>query len=302
MGIFSKTYFKNKIELDNNVVDICPTVNYSDIGNDGYTVQGLTFANKYIIISAYHKNSDGFLKKSRIYFYAKKTGMYRGFIELDNSAHVGGISYDDINDVLFVTGSYGRVNAYNLASILSVLDGSGKIIKYDSSNLDISLVLEGNVSAATLYFYEGCLLVATCSEIGRIVKYKLRYSNEKILVDSYQVFSNLPACIQGLCLFKNENKLYYAMSQSYGKIPSKIGIYDNSFNFIGQFVTNVTGVEGIDISKDGKIYMVFENSSTKMMNVHLSKFKYKRNKKLDELYISKGRIHQNKLDAREKML
>lgn len=303
MGIFNKCYFKKVIELENNDdVDVKTNVDYSNIGKDNYTVQGFVLLDKYMIISAYCKCIPGKKNKSRLYFYDSKTGESNGFVELDNSSHVGGVAYDKVNNVLYVTGSYGKVNAYSFDSVLSVLNGSGKLEKYDSSNLDISLILKGNVSAATIYFYEGCLYVATCSNVGRVVKYKVRYSDNKILVNEYKVFENVPACIQGISVFDYEGKRYYLFSQSYGKSKSTIKALDEKFNFIGQVVLSITGIEGIDISKSGNIYAVFEKSSTKVVCKHLSKLSSKGNKVLEEKYVSFGKIHQNILDARDKVL
>lgn len=303
MGIFNKTYFSKVMELENNdFVDINSNVSYSDIARDGYTVQGFILVDKYMIISAYSKFISGRRNKSRLYFYGYKTGDCEGYVELDNSSHVGGIAYDKVNNILYVTGSYGKVNAYSFNSILSVLNDSGKLEKYDSSNLDISLVLKGNVSAATIYFYDGCLYVATCSNVGRVVKYKVRYSDEKILVDEYKVEENAPACIQGICVFDYEKSRYYLVSQSYGKSKSTIKVLDEKFNFIGQVILSITGIEGIDISKSGNIYAVFENSSTKVVCKHLSKLGSRCSKSLEEKYVSYGKIHQNILDARDKVL
>lgn len=302
MDIFKKTYFEKKVKLENGYDgDICLKVDYANIKNDGYMVQGFTFVKEYIIISAYHKVS--FCKgKSRIYFYSVKTGKYLGFVELDNSAHVGGVTYDKEKDVLFVTGSYGKVNAYCMNSLIKALKKEGKLIKYDSSNIDISLVLVGNVSAATIYFFEGNLYVATCSNVGKVVKYTIRYDEKKILVDKYQIISDAPACIQGICLFNYKDKRYYLFSQSYGKSKSTIKVLDEEFKFIGQVTLTVPGIEGIDITCDANIYGVFENSRTKVLCIPLVKLTHKINTQLEKKYISSGKIHQNILDARDKII
>ncbi len=301
MEIFRKTYFSKQIELENNTVtDVFSGIDYANISNDGYMVQGLVFAKEYLVISAYHKIVGRQKDKSRLYFYNKKTGIYCGHVELDNSAHVGGVAFDSKNGILFVTGSRGKVNAYSFESLIRKLNKNGKMIKYDSSSLNISLVLDGNVSAATIYFYEGYLYVATCSNIGRVVRYKIRYNKNMVLIDGYKIFNNAPACIQGLCVFRYEEKLYYLFSQSYSKLPSTIKVLDENFNFIGQVTKCITGIEGIDISKEGSVYAVFENSVTKIYDINLCKFSYKKRKCLEKKYISYGRLHQNILDAASK--
>ena len=83
--------------------------------------------------------------------YIHKNLHFRLDIELDNSSHVGGISYDYINDLVYVTGSHGVINVYSYPELIG-----GSLVRVESE-LDISKVLNEMCSAATLYFYDNNL-------------------------------------------------------------------------------------------------------------------------------------------------
>lgn len=80
---------------------------YQAIFDDNYTPQGITIVGNKVIISAYQED-----KKSRLYIFNPDNSSYY-IVGLDNKSHVGGVSYDEVNHVLLVTGSKGAVNAYN---------------------------------------------------------------------------------------------------------------------------------------------------------------------------------------------
>ena len=89
------------------------SINYSEIKEAGYKAQGVTVIDGEVVITA-HKGTKDY---SRIYFYDLETGEYNGMIILNNTAHVGGMSYDQVNHILYVTGEEGKVNAYEYDEI-----------------------------------------------------------------------------------------------------------------------------------------------------------------------------------------
>ncbi len=294
MKLFKKSIFDKDFKFNNDEVE--KDISYRNIGEDGYTVQGMVFAYKYMLITAYK-----LCEYSRIYFYEKTTGVYLGYVTLDNKSHVGGVAFDKENNLLFVTGSCGKVNCYNFDSVLSVLKGNGSLEKIDSSNIDISLVLDGNVSAATIYYFEESLYACTCSNVGRMVKYKYKVSKNKILVENKIIYNDLVPCIQGMVVFKYKDNIYYLFSQSFSRLKSTIKVVDKSFKLIGQFVLSKKGLEGIDISNNN-IYGVFENSITDVVDIPLVKLTHGLSVILENNYINMGKIHQKKLDNRNNIV
>ncbi len=260
-------------------------IDYSNIINDNFIVQGICKSRDYFFISAYSKNNN-----SRVYIYNDKFIRY---VELDNNAHVGGISYSD-RGYLFITGKNGKLNCYKYDDFIR-----GEVVLVPC-NLNISNELDGSVSAATLYCYDDYLYVCTCSYIGRMVKYKLSFNEEISCLDS-EVFNNLPSCIQGVCVFKYLDKYYYLFSQSYSKSKSCIKMFDESFTFIGQYISSFIGLEGIELDKSGNIMGIFEKNISHSILFNISMLRSNKKSSLEKKYYIYGEIHQKKLNNIRKM-
>jgi len=253
-------------------------IDYSNIINDNFIVQGICKSDEYFFISAYSKDK----VNSRVYIYKDEFIKY---VELDNNSHVGGITYCD-KGYLFITEKNGKVNCYKYSDFV---DG---IVTRVDCNINISNELSGNVSAATLYYYDGCLYVCTCSYIGRMVKYKLLDD----LSYEVSVYNNLPACIQGICVFKYMDNLYYLFSQSYSKTKSCIKLLDSNFNFIGQYISSFIGIEGIELDKSGNIMGIFEKNISHSVLFNISMLRGGLKSSLEKKYYIYGDIHQKKID------
>lgn len=287
MGLFSKNkFFDKSFSLDDDNLLFKNTIifNYKNIYDDNYVVQGFCIANDYCLVTAYNK----FGARSRVYLY-EKTGVFKKYVDLDNSSHVGGISYDYLNNIIYITGSLGKINAYDYYELIS-----GNIVKYDS-DIDISSVIEGTVSAATLYFYNNKLYVCTFEGIGKMVIFDLEVSKNKIIVVDKKLINNLPSAIQGICVFKKDDKLYYLFSQSYSKLNSCIKLFDSKFSFLGQTKLKEIGIEGIDIDYSGNICSIFENGIDKIKKVHISELTHRISNSLEKKFNLKGTKFQEKL-------
>lgn len=299
MPMFFKSYF-NKFNIDDKDFSykesITNTFDYSNIENDGFIVQGFCCTDKYYLVSAYY-HSCSVVKNSRVYFYDREKGQSRGYVVLDNKAHVGGMAYDSKNRLIYITGSGGKINVYKYDSLVSSLDGNC-LEKINSDGLDISKNLNGNVSAATIYYYDNSLYVATCSCKGNIVQYYVKYlaDVEKIVVVDIKTYNCLPACIQGLIVFMVNDKKYFLISQSYSKLKSLIKLFDFDMNFLGQKIIGFSGLEGIDMDRRGNIHGVFEYGITSSYVINICKLDDRIHKVLEYKYLMKGQLHQKKLD------
>lgn len=287
MGLFTKKSLFDRSFLLNDdklLFKNCICFGYKNIYDDNYVVQGYCISRDYCMISAYNK----FKAKSRVYLY-EKNGMFKKYVELDNSSHVGGITYDYINDIIYISGANGKVNAYSYPELIC-----GNIVKYDS-DLDISNVIDGVTSAATLYFYENKLYVCTFEGIGKMVIFDLEVHKNKIKIISSKLINNLPSAIQGVCVFKDNDRIFYLFSQSYSRLPSVIKLFDDEFKFLGQVRLKEIGIEGIDIDYSGNISGVFENGVDRTKKVHVSDLVQRVNTGLDKKYYLKGISFQEKL-------
>ena len=115
-----------------------------------YVVQGLTKTPYNIIISAYSRNGE-----NSILFVLNQNGMLLNVVDLGFAAHVGGLSYDVVNDYLWITGPEGQVYAI---SCQAVLDGTyaGEILV----SFDAGLVNHNQAKVASfLTWFENELFV-----------------------------------------------------------------------------------------------------------------------------------------------
>lgn len=261
-------------------------IDYSNIINDNFIVQGICRSEEYFFISCYSKDR----VNSRVYIYKDEFIKY---VELDNNSHVGGITYCD-KGYLFITEKNGKINCYKYSDFIN-----GIITRVDC-NINISNELDGIVSAATLYYYDSYLYVCTCSYEGRMVRYKLSFS-DKVSFDEFKVYSNLPACIQGICVFKYKDNLYYLFSQSYSKSKSCIKLLDSNFEFLGQYISSFIGIEGIELDKIGNIIGIFEKNISHSVLFNISMLRGGLKSSLEKKYYIYGDIHQKKLDNLRKM-
>ena len=282
--IFRKSLFDRCFKLDDNSLLFKNTIcfNYKNIYDDNYVPQGFTISRDYSLVSAYNK----FRAKSRIYLY-EKNGKFNKYI--DNSNHVGGISYDYINDLIYITGSKGNIDVYSYPELIC-----GNILKV-KSNINISDILGDVTSAATLYFYNNKLYVCTFEGIGKMIVFNLEFSKNKVNVIDSKLINNLPPAIQGVCTFRHSDKFYYLFSQSYSKINSVIKLFDEKYNFLGQYVLKDIGLEGIDIDYTGNVCCVFENGVNTLKKIHIMDVICRKKKHLENKLYDKGNKFLEKL-------
>ena len=234
-------------------------IDYSNIKKDKYVVQGLTIIDNLFFISAYKKNN-----LSRIYIYSDKE--YLGKIILDNKWHVGGISFDKKNNIIFVTGSAKSISTYDYLKIK-------KYIKKDFTldlNVHHDIIITNNITtpfrAATLYIYKGLIYIAKFDIHTRLAKIKYEFDKriiKEIKVDDLGVINN-SFCVQGICFYKNE--LY--LSSSLGAIKSVISVYDKDFKLVNRRMIRQMGMEGI-IIKDNTLYSVYEMGKQRISSHNL---------------------------------
>ena len=216
---------------------------YVRIYNDKYIVQGFCVTSEYFLISAYSKG-----KFSRIYLY-KRNGIFEKYVELDIKAHVGGITFDNINRILYVTGNSGKIISYNFDKLIN-----RELLLIDSS-IDISNDLDGHVSAATIYYYDKSLYICTCSCNGCMIKYDLEYKNNKVFVVDKNVKTNELIVSQG-----DEKPLYSKALISYKinwipELPSS-----KEFTCFAKFRYRQPEQEvNVKLEDDGKVYVSFKD-------------------------------------------
>lgn len=214
-------------------------INYKKILEDGYTPQGVTKIGDNLLISCYNDEADycewsdkkqkwvPHKPSSRIYMYNCLTGEYEGKIILDNSAHVGGITYNKDNKILFVAGSKGKVNAYDYGAIQSDIDNqnaqhqtTGFTIDLNDSNNKKAYKYTSSIKvpenfkvqrASTIYYYDDRIYIGTYTKLfkGQFVSYKVNIDERKITIDkASEITGKLGYATQGIAVTEYNGKKY----------------------------------------------------------------------------------------------
>ena len=247
----------DEISFTDNIDNTLGDLDYQEIMNDGFRVQGYTTYDGKTYISAY--NHDG--ENSRIYVY-DDNGLSNVII-LDNKAHVGGISIDN-NGILFVTNSKGLIDTYNLESLKEQFINN-KTIDFSTGQFN-NYKIDNNINTledeATIYCYDGKLYTATYGFKGTIKEIEYSFKDGRINATSKVLSNNIASVIQGIALYKNDNGDEYLVTASSSKnIGSRIRIYKkdgNNLERVASFNSNIEGLEGISIDNNGNITGICE--------------------------------------------
>ena len=186
---------------------------------DGFKAQGMESVGPYRFISA-HK--DG--ANSRIYAYDKKNN-FLGAIELNTQAHVGGLTYDDKNHLLFVTGSKsGRspeLYTYNLSDIAKGLNkkepGYQKIDADDivsgTKMFSTRNLTDNNMSS--IEYGNSSIFTGTYDNSGRVIEMRYKYDKDKnaiVAVSAPKQVTDVKQGIQGMEYDEKTNTLMTSTS------------------------------------------------------------------------------------------
>lgn len=270
-----------RLGTDDNISVDARKFDTSEISKDGYTVQGFTYTNDKMLVSAYKKDY-----LSIIYVY-DKTGKLEGKIYTDTIAHVGGLTYDYNNGILFMSDKNGKTVAYDYQKlmqkqtkdsnyIISLVDKTKINIKkkIDTSELKANndVRIDNNIAVnnltkvgknSTMYSFNDKIYVATydTDSKGQLVEFNTEYrSQENTLLYDDVTKINFLKNIQGIAFTEYGGKKFLLATQSVGIAPSQILLYDvtnglDNRKYIGK--KNIeSGAEGIDIGTDGGVVTV----------------------------------------------
>lgn len=184
--------------------------------------QGITTTDDYILTSCYDAKGDN---NSVIITLEKETGALVNVCELDNKAHVGGISYDEENNLIWVAASSGNINAYNATKVTEQYQVNAKY-----KDLFVGKGLKNykcpwKNSVASLTVYEGKLYVGSfqANSNGLIKVYNIQEekSENKIYLN-YETEFTIPAQVQGISFYNNGENTYLLLSRSFGKYAASV--------------------------------------------------------------------------------
>ena len=118
----SKGVINEKVPFDKNMIQ-----QELDVDSDSYVIQGICVVDNYIFVSAYN---DSISKPSKVYLYDLDMNYIKD-VNLNNNSHVGGIAYDSLNQIVWITDVKGSISGYNKDEFLVNNSVSPKFYRLD---------------------------------------------------------------------------------------------------------------------------------------------------------------------------
>lgn len=199
---------------------------------DEMVPQGLCYTGEYFLISSYDysKNSNSCV------YTLNSDGSIVNTAYLDNKSHVGGLSYDNENNLVWVASLDGCVSAFDFDSILH---NSNVFPKYSDVDVGSGLINYRNPflnSISFLSVYNNHLFVGNFSlnGLGFIKEYDISIdSNTRVLTLGYVRKFSIPDKVQGVTFYNVDGLDYIIFSRSFGKnMPSILQIYKYDENIL----------------------------------------------------------------------
>ena len=251
-------------DITSDYVLVDERVNY--VPQNNYVPQGIALVGDYVLTS----NFDYYKDKNSMICVIDKDGKLVHKCMLDHDAHVGGITYDEVNGLLFVTGYSGYILAYDIEDILHKDKVTAKY-----SNINVGDGLSNYVypwvnSASFISIHDNELLVGNFSlrNTGKVKRYKYNIVDDEIQLEYVSSFK-IPDMVQGITFYKKDDKEYIIFSRSYGRdCPSVIQIfrYSEDIKNYGdeKLVSSSLRLEPMleqITSRDNNIYALYESNA-----------------------------------------
>ena len=268
LKIFHKTFFKQNFKEFYNIngkiekiLDEEYLISSRIPFDKGMVPQGIDLNDDFIFISLY----DSFKKDSSVILIFDYKMNFINKAELNNFSHVGGISLDEKNKLLWVSGTYGSVNAYNVRDLLE--NSSVKPVFSNSSVGNGLINFRGQRAVSYLTVCDDKLFVGnyTLFNNGILKEYEIISDNDKLSLN-YIRKVDAPSCVQGVSVFGDDESKYISFSRSFGSdMDSVIQIYsfDDNFSINNECVTIELDsmLEQISFERN-KMYGIYESNAS----------------------------------------
>lgn len=247
--IINNNYSQFKNMLLNNIQQM------GQLGS--YVPQGVCNVEDMTLVSCYDSN-----KRDCPRVLIIDSSGERRWIDLNLSAntHVGGITYDSINNNIWITGTDGEIGCYSYDSIINN-DGKAALA---ISNIQCNVEnVNGNNVASYMTYFEGKIYVGSFNEkdIGCVKEYTIGSNGYSlILTNEFAV----PNKVQGISFTKQNGKNYMALSCSYGRTnDSSLKLYEYNNGNINKIddIKMPPMLEQVTFNEDGTLKCVFESSA-----------------------------------------
>lgn len=250
--------FKNVINEGNVVLPIA----------DDMVPQGITLMGDYILITSY----DNLGKRNSIVHVLDKKGNLVNKVTLDNKSHVGGISYDKENNLIWLPDDDGVLLAYESEEFINK-----KNVKYKYKFNNVSDELKDFLNKdrkliAFLTIDDGYIYIGNFSKDNKSIvkKYEIINNGEEILLKYMNKFK-VPAKTQSITFKNIGNKKYMLTSNSYTRRKSS---YIKVFEYKEEISDYEKEIKSIELPPmleqivvdDNNLYIIFESNAKKYSN------------------------------------
>lgn len=239
------------------------------------TPQGITVTEEYLLVSAYCNTSQ---HNSVIYVIDKKTHKYRKRIVLEGKPHVGGLAYDSLHHIVWVSGKkkgVAQANAFTLEEMENYhFERDHKPIQYSQSCPLRSIDRNSFMAYNEGYLYVGCFEEYLSDEMSVLEKYAVdengilpleedAASGKNELTASPAEATVLAGRVQGMTFYDD----YILLSESSGFRKSDLVIFDNTsdavtFSNEDSATHMVLPPQMEEICADGDdLYVIFESAA-----------------------------------------
>lgn len=242
---------------------------------DSMVPQGITYADEFFLTTSY----DYYNLNDSCVYVLDMDGNVVNSCTIGNKAHVGGICYDQTNELVWITGSYGNINAYNINSLLN-MENADPI--YSNLNVGNGLKNYKNPfvnSASFLTVFNNKLFVGnfSLSSNGFVKEYEINIDDKtRVLTLNYVRKFTIPNKVQGLSFYTKDNIEYIIFNRSYGKDATSYmhlfeyseDIDDYANRILISCVIEHPPMLEQSVLVDDNIYSIYESSSLPYKDTH----------------------------------
>ena len=235
-----------------------------DIEHGDYVLQGITMIDDYIAVTAYN---DDCSINSKLMLYTTDFDFVKE-IELYNSSHVGGITYDDKHEIIWLTDVAGRISGYRKDELLYKNNNKPLYEKLDVSRDLVNIY--GNTAVAYICYHDDTLYLGdyTLEDFSTMKSYEI-HDDGSINPDEYKKYKFF-GLVQGLSFFEENGTTYMCVSSSISRVfksDIKICKFDPTIDnyrdahYINMALPNM--LEQVYVDDAHNLYTVYESNSEK---------------------------------------
>lgn len=241
---------------------------FPDIGD--YIPQDFITYNNYVIVSCY-LDREQHKKENSCLFVIDNNGSLLKKIELNDfgNVHVGGITYDSYNNLLWVCDKNATISSFDFSLIID--KSTTKINRKDTFDIGNVGTLTNNASYMTYFNRKIYVGTFNSSKMSHGIVKEISLVDGKFDTNGVREFFVSPQA-QAISFVNKDNRIYMALSISFGRKNSsrlEVYIFDdicNSYSYIGDKKnhSNLVGcsimpvmMEGICLKKIGnKVFIM----------------------------------------------